>query len=205
MSRRLRRKLLLQTNGKSGSGADAQVRIHNISANGLLLECDVPLEPGEAIEVDLPQAGRTLATIAWVSENFHGCAFDNPISEAAISAARLQGTEPGRMKLPEDAEAGEETLGAILQRARTAAGLSLAEVGARLGVSKPTVWAWEHDRARPLEERLDEIAEALGLEPGLLRQGHETPAQRALVNRAREEIARAYGTTPERVLIMVSL
>lgn len=201
--RSARRRLLLEIDAAPGSGHTGAVLVHDISATGMLVECDAALPEGETIEVDLPQAGPTLARIAWQSGQFHGCEFATPLSEAALSAARLKGQERGATSA---GPAGEpEPLGTILQRARLDAGLSLQDLADRLGVSKPTVWAWEHDRARPVEHRFAEIAAVLEIDPAALRQGHEIPAQQALVMRAREDIARAYGTSVERVRIMVEL
>jgi hypothetical protein len=70
--------------------ADALVLIHNLSRNGLLIETMAPLEPGETIEVQLPEAGTTRARIVRSDGDYHGCRFISPISKAAVSAALLK-------------------------------------------------------------------------------------------------------------------
>lgn len=52
---------------------------------------------------------------------------------------------------------------------RAAKGMTLGDVADALGVSKPSVWAWEHGKAKPLPDRIPDIAEALGVDADLLR------------------------------------
>ena len=47
-----------------------------------------------------------------------------------------------------------------LNHLRRERGMTLAQVASALGVSKPTVWAWEKGKARPLPERIAAIAES---------------------------------------------
>ena len=99
-----------------------------------------------------------------------------------------------------------DDLPARLQRLRKERGLTLAQVAGQLGVSKPTVWAWERGRARPIEERVDALAEALGVTRGeLMATGETSLALRELLARSREQIAAAFGTRPENVRIMIEL
>ena len=53
------------------------------------LESDIALEQGEAIAVDLPDAGMTAARVIWSSGPLFGCQFDHPLSSAALIAAEL--------------------------------------------------------------------------------------------------------------------
>ena len=78
----------LRTNGPRD--AEGQVTIHDLSLTGALLQTSEPLAPGEAFEVELPQAGAVEATVVWNSGEFYGCQFKQPISPAALSAALLQ-------------------------------------------------------------------------------------------------------------------
>src|SRR3546814_6480353 len=48
----------------------------------------------------------------------------------------------------------DEAFGARLQRLRTKAGLSQAEVAKRMGVSPPSISSWEKGRARPKRGRM---------------------------------------------------
>lgn len=213
-----RRALWLETSGFfAGGGPDgieANVTIHNISADGLLLETRLALDEGEQLALDLPEAGAVIAAVVWRSGDLYGCAFTQSLSPAALAAAQLQGFAPGvpgttsprpLAPAPQAANGGGESLGTRLNRLRREAGLTLADVAATLGVSKPTVWAWEKGKARPLPERLDAIAAALGVDPELL---IATPSARAIdsvIAECRIRIAEACGTVPEAVRIMIEV
>lgn len=195
-----RRTLRLGVSGRFAGGISGTATVHNISATGMLVESIVPLTEGEAISVDIPEAGERRATVVWVDGPMHGCRFDEPLPSAALSAAQLRGavrTAQG------DALPLSEGFGARLHRLRTERGLSLAEVADRLGVSKPTVWAWEHGKARPVERRLSALAEALGVTPGGLEPAASGPVE--AVEQGRRQIAAAYGVEPSRVRIMIEL
>lgn len=217
-----RRALWLETSGFfAQDGAEtiaANVTIHNISADGLLLETGVDLAQGEELALDLPHAGAVVATVMWRSARLYGCAFARPLGAAALAAAQLQGYtggEQGRAMpaarttaLPgarHHATAGTEALSARLNRLRREAGLTLSDVAIALGVSKPTVWAWEKGKARPLPERLDAIAAALGVTPELLAAAPPAREIDAVINECRARIAEACGTAPQAVRIMIEI
>lgn len=183
--------------GVSGTfGAQGAATVHNLSVTGLLIETAIPLAEGEIITVDLPQAGEQRATVVWSDAPMHGCRFGTPLTPAAVSAAQLRSAV-----LPEQASA--EEFGARLQRLRRERGLSLGDIAVRLGVSKPTVWAWEHGKSRPVERRLAGLAEALGVTPGGLEPAASGPPE--AVERGRQQIAQAYGVEASRVRIMIEL
>jgi len=196
----LRRTLHLGVSGRFAEASMGAATVHNISATGMLVETEVPLEEGDTIAVELPETGETSATVVWVDAPMHGCRFDTTISTAALSAAQLRGAvRPDDAGLPPLAE----TFGSRLHRLRSERGLSLADVADRLGVSKPTVWAWEHGKARPVERRLAALAEALGVTPGGLEPATSGPIE--AVEAGRRQIAAAYGVEPARVRIMIEL
>lgn len=208
-----RHALRLETSGTLRGGIDANVTVHNISISGLLLETGVDLSAGETLTLDLPEAGAVEARIVWRSEHLYGCAFTEPLSQAAIAAAQLQGLPIGEgvmaaptRPVPLPRKGSSETLGIRINRLRREAGLTLADVAASLGVSKPTVWAWEKGKARPLPERMEAIAFALGAAPDDLSEaaGLETDIT-ALVDDCRARIADACGTSPAAVRIMIEL
>ncbi|MCL9983440.1 MAG: helix-turn-helix domain-containing protein [Erythrobacter sp.] len=210
----MRRALRLETSGVLPGGQEANVTVHNISVSGLLLETGLDLPNGETLSLDLPEAGIVEAVIVWRSGQLYGCAFSAPLSPAALAAAQLQGlpvTESGPAPAAASPMVGRrtgtgESLGLRLNRLRREAGLTLAEVADRLGVSKPTVWAWEKGKARPLPERMTAIAEALGAAPADLAEaaGHETDIA-ILLDDCRARIAEACGTSPGAVRIMIEL
>ena len=200
-----RGRLWLDTMGTSSSGKATDVLIHNISPTGLLIECSAGLSPGETIEIELPQAGATPAKIVWASGRLFGCQFARPVSEAALSAARLSSAVDDEMELVPPPPAPPEAFGNRLERLRKARGMTLAEVAAQLDVSKPTVWAWEKGRSRPLDDRIDDLAQTLGVPSSDLLSGQDSAAMEAVVARCRDEIARACGANPDKVRIYVEL
>ncbi|WP_066527306.1 helix-turn-helix domain-containing protein [Erythrobacter sp. CCH5-A1] len=215
-----RRALWLETSGfladAGPDGLEANVTIHNISTAGLLLETALVLAEGEQLALDLPEAGAVIATVMWRSEHLYGCAFAAPLTAAALAAAQLQGFAPGVPTRPHapphtgggalaTGAASGEGLGPRLNRLRREAGLTLADVAAALGVSKPTVWAWEKGKARPLPERLDAIAGALGIDPALLVSAPASREIESVIAECRARIAEVCGTAPQAVKIMIEL
>lgn len=208
-----RRALRLEASGfVIGAGPEANeanVTIHNISAAGLLLETELALTTGEQLALDLPEAGPVTAVVVWRSEQLYGCAFEQALGAAALAAAQLQGQAPDGPSPPPlvtTASHLTDPLGTRLNHLRRKAGLTLADVAATLGVSKPTVWAWEKGKARPLPERRDAIAAALGVAPEVLADA-PSPAgtSGAVVDDCRSRIAEACNTTPSRIRIMIEL
>ncbi|KPF63101.1 helix-turn-helix domain-containing protein [Porphyrobacter sp. AAP60] len=202
-----RRALRLEASGLGPDGAEANVTIHNISAAGLLLETGLALNTGEQLAIDLPEAGIVTAVIVWRSERLFGCAFEQALGPAALAAAQLQGLAPSSPGHAALRGAGtHEALGPKLNRLRREAGLTLADVAAALGVSKPTVWAWEKGKARPLPERLEAIAAALGSAPEQLAESTSAAGDAStVIEECRSRIAAACGTPAASVKIMIEL
>lgn len=201
-----RRMLRLEAQGMTATGDPARVLVHNISANGLLLESEVSLASGERIDIDLPHAGPTPARIVWTNGSFFGCQFDVPISPGALGAAQLRSDVPDGTNAPtRQTSLGGESFGARLQQLRKERGLTLAQLAAQLGVSKPTVWAWEQGKARPVEGRMEALAQALNVPEWEMLLGRSIPVLPDLITRAKEQIAGALGVTPDKVKIAVEL
>ena len=211
-AREPRRILHLDAQGALPSGAKTNVRVHNLSTTGLLLETTILLTIGERIEIDLPHAAATWARVIWTSDDLSGCQFEEPITAAALSAAQLR-SAPGEIVdlAPElarqrgAAAAPGESFGTRLQRLRKDRGLTLAQVAARLGVSKPTVWAWEQGKAKPVESRIDALAQVYGVHASDIVQSRISPALFELIARSKEQIAEAVGTSPDKIRIMIDL
>ena len=55
------------------------IRIRNLSAGGMMAECEVALERDEVVEVSLRNVGTVKATVAWSVDGRIGVAFDAPI------------------------------------------------------------------------------------------------------------------------------
>ena len=199
-SRPQRRRLQLEVGGSLASGGAAAVLIHNISATGLLLETATGLSDGERIDIELPDLGPTAATIVWTSDTFYGGRFDAPLSVALLSALELRSSAvPPRQEQP------GETLAARLTQLRKDKGLTLAAVAQQLGVSKPTVWAWEQGRARPTPERLTRIAALFGLGETRLATGRDGDALGDTLAQARQQVAAAFGVEAAKVRILIEL
>jgi len=209
--RQPRRQLRLAAQGQTAIGGSTDVLIHNVSATGLLLESRVVLAAGDRIEIDLPHARTTGARVIWSSGVLYGCQFDAPISVATLSAAQLRGmtdhdVDVGTVQpAPAESRASDESLAARLQRLRKESHITLARLAAELGVSKPTVWAWEQGKARPAQGRMDALAKALGVSKTELLAESASPARAELLARSREQIATAFGTSPDRVRILIEL
>jgi transcriptional regulator with XRE-family HTH domain len=205
-SREPRRKITLQAAGALSSGDSTDVTVHNISATGMLIESSQSLAIGEELAIDLPDAEATRASVVWTSGPLHGCQFQEPVSNAVLSAAQLRGAvELGVQTSAPRAAAAGEPFGVRLQRLRKVKGFSLARVASELGVSKPTVWAWEQGRTRPVQERLDRLAHVLGTSPETLKTGRDNDELGETLERSRRQIAELYGTRPENVRIMIEL
>lgn len=207
-ARPARRTLRLEATGRRESGAETEVRVHNASSTGLLIESPEPLAEGERIAIDLPHGGPAVAEVVWRSGPLYGCRFDEPISTAALSAAELRSVVDAPIDAPAPRpERGHSAagFGLRLQNLRKARGLTLADVAEALSVSKPTVWAWEHGKARPVEARLDGLAEALGVSRETLEPAAGTFVTGELIDRCRSQIAQEAGVDATSVRIMIEL
>ncbi len=207
-----RRALRLATSGRLSGGFEANVTIHNISAAGLLLETAVALDVGEQLAIDLPEAGSVDAVIVWRSQQLYGCAFEQALGTGALAATQLRATVSADDVAPRlgasaaNMVMGGAAFGAKLNRLRRERGLTLADVANVLGVSKPTVWAWEKGKARPLPDRLQAIADALGVELAELHTATGMSLEaNALIEDCRSQIATALNISPAAVRIMVEL
>lgn len=101
-----------------------------------------------------------------------------------------------------------ETLGDRIALLRRTKGLSKTDVAARLGVTITSICYWEQGRSRPRLARLQALATLLGTTPAELLNAEATPASDHLSNlvmRTRAEIARAAGTTPAKVRIVIEM
>lgn len=85
-----RRLLRLPVAGAIANDSGVDVFIHDLSRSGLLMETRTALQVGDQIEVDLPEAGNTIARVVWSTGQFFGCQFNSLIPAAALSAALLR-------------------------------------------------------------------------------------------------------------------
>jgi hypothetical protein len=68
----------------------ARVLILNLSESGVLIETAAVLAVGESLELELPEAGITVARVVWQRGREFGCEFEAPVSKAAVSGALLR-------------------------------------------------------------------------------------------------------------------
>lgn len=202
-----RRTLLLEADGVTAQGP-ASVTIHNVSLTGMLLETAVSLDENEAIDVTLPEAGPRTATVVWSDGMFHGCKFNAPISPAALSAIELRSEAPPAPATPASPAPGPadtETFASRLRRLRSERGMTLAAIGEALGVSKPTVWAWEQGRAQPIAVHMAALAALFGQEQAdLAGTGNGAELQDTLA-KARLLVADMLKVNPAKVRILLEL
>lgn len=84
---------MLLTLGVELEPCGASVVIHDISSTGLSFATSTALDPGDVIEVRLPDTVPVRATVVRRNGTMLACRFQSPISKSALSAAQLQ-SEP---------------------------------------------------------------------------------------------------------------
>ncbi|ALJ14391.1 helix-turn-helix domain-containing protein [Sphingopyxis macrogoltabida] len=202
-----RRKLSLLAHGVQHDGTGIAVQIHNISGTGLLFESDIELASGDRIEIALPHAGDISAVVIWASGRLFGCQFEGPVSPATLSAVELKSAPAPAPVFDEEtaAPAMDDSFGLRLQRLRTMAGLKQADLAVRMGVGAASVSSWEKGRARPKRSSMAKLAAILGVQTADLIEDAAPEGLQKLLDRCREQIARAVGTRPDRIRIVVEL
>ncbi|MDR7058729.1 MULTISPECIES: helix-turn-helix domain-containing protein [unclassified Sphingopyxis] len=200
-----RRQLRLPLHGSKAAGAEIEALVHNISATGMLVESKVPLAIGEIVEVNLPHSGKTATRVIWTSGGIAGCQFEIPISPATLSAAQLRSVVGVDAPAPDHQPAPAESFGVRLQRLRTAKELTQGQLAAHLGVSEPSISAWELDKARPKAGRMEALSLALGVEIAELLGIDEAENLNELVAKAKAQIAKAAGVSPGSIKFTIEM
>lgn len=85
-----RRRLRLVTTASPDGSGPIEATILDLSEQGFLAEASGSLAVGDKVEVLLPEAGAVAATVVWGTERYYGCAFEAPVSRAAVAAALLR-------------------------------------------------------------------------------------------------------------------
>jgi transcriptional regulator with XRE-family HTH domain len=221
--RSARREMKLRARGAPGTGAAKDVLIRNLSTTGMLLEAAAELAVGQKITIDLPEIGHASAEIVWAGEDLFGCAFDAPLSEAAVSAALLRSDPQGPGEAPPATSAVNrptgQTLGERIRAIRLARGLSLVEFAQKMNVSRPTVWAWEAGKSAPRPRKRQQLLKVLEVKESDLKGSASVPAiaspagealrepssLKSVVEQAKATVAVAAGTTPDKVTLIVEI
>jgi hypothetical protein len=93
----------------AGGHPIGRARVRNLSATGLMAECDMPLCDGDRIELVLRGLGRIPGTISWARGGRIGVAFDTeidpglarrPIASGREGVAAQTGYAPTRFSRP---------------------------------------------------------------------------------------------------------
>jgi len=85
----LRTGMLLMAGLRLGDDtAVREVRIRNLSEQGLMAEPGVPVPVGTSVSLDLPGVGEVAGTVAWSAEGRIGVALVRVIDIALVNAAR---------------------------------------------------------------------------------------------------------------------
>lgn len=96
-----------------------------------------------------------------------------------------------------------ESFGARLRRLRVTRRFSQMHIAATLGVSVPAVSAWEKNRTRPRHGRIEALGQMLGVSVAELLGNMAHPLSHDILAESRAQIARAVGTTPDKVRILI--
>ena len=171
----------------------------------MLVESKAPLAIGEIVEVNLPHSGKTATRVIWTSGGIAGCQFEMPISPATLSAAQLRSVVGPDTPVPDHRPAATESFGVRLQRLRTARELTQGQLAVHLGVSEPSISAWELDKARPKAGRMEALSLALGVEIAELLGIDEAENLNELVARAKAQIAKAAGVSPDNIKFTIEM
>jgi transcriptional regulator with XRE-family HTH domain len=143
--------------------------------------------------------------VVWASGTLYGCEFDAAVKSAVLSAAQLRSALAGPTTISAPREMSAETFGERLHRLRKLRGLSMAQIATSLEVSKPTVWAWEQDKARPILSRIDALAQVLQVPSWELLAQRDPDLRHQVLNSSREKIAQVFGIDPDMVRILIEL
>ena len=111
----------------------------------------------------------------------------------------------GRWRRDHLPAATTESFGVRLQRLRTAKELTQGQLAVRLGVSEPSISAWELDKARPKAGRIEALSEALGVEISELLGFDEAENLNELVAKAKAQIAKAAGVDPDKIRFTIEI
>jgi hypothetical protein len=86
--------IFMLTELKDGTGQSlGPARIRNLSATGMMAECDVPLRRGDRMACDLRGIGAVTGLVSWSRDGRIGISFDTPIDPKAVRR-RVSGPSP---------------------------------------------------------------------------------------------------------------
>lgn len=80
----------LRLSADTPASTGVPVVIHDLSVFGILIETRPELAVGTTLDIELPEAGSQSAKVIWRRAGLIGCEFEQPISNASLSAALLR-------------------------------------------------------------------------------------------------------------------
>jgi DNA-binding transcriptional regulator YiaG len=204
--------LVLHAIASFPDGDRSEVTILDISETGSLIAIDRELQVGQELEIFLDTApgDAICGQLAWCGDGIYGCQFVNPLSKLVLSAARLRGqpAEPGARRAPSSVDLSPSAIAG----ARRACGYSATEMAQALGVSRPTLWAWETGKSRPSGTNAKIVRDFMvrvGFTPPS-RSGTTEDSQSAdrgrlesIIPRYRQDLASEIGIPEQRVRISI--
>lgn len=193
-----------------GSIADCEALLHILSATTMLFESNLPLKVSDRFDVNLDE--ETTATVIWISGRLAIGHFDRPVNTKTLSIEKLMSvTGPELPGCPAASDchvslADDLTgFGPRMHRLRLERGFKQGDIAERLKVSIAAVSQWESGKALPRGVRWSELADFLGVSVEELSGNRVSRDLLTIVSSSRVEIARAAGTSPEKVHISVDL
>lgn len=92
----------------------------------------------------------------------------------------------------------------ILRAHRLGQALTLGDVAKAVGVSKPSVWAWENGKAKPSAQHAEALSKALGIPlEDLVRCCTPSSRGKSVVHHCRTQLADAFGVEFEAIHISI--
>lgn len=185
---------------ETGAGARAAT-IANISETGCLVELqDAGVARTEVsieiIGLDIPPVD---ARVTWHGDAAFGCVFDEPLGAATVSAARLRGDPPSE-RTSQRTDWAER-----LVAARKRLAISASAMARELGISRPTLWAWETGRSAPSVENAGRVEDWLSQAEPPLPAGNKAGELGSRVDALRAQVADVLGVEPGDIDISLRL
>jgi hypothetical protein len=80
----VRWRVRFETHGLDCGPKAPELKVHNASASGLLLETDQPLQSGTCMIIELPAKVCKVCRTVWNRSKFHGAVFPDPLSMSEL-------------------------------------------------------------------------------------------------------------------------
>ena len=193
--------LLPATASKERRADDMRAYVHYMRVSHMLVETKAPIQPGKTVIVNLERGVSLAAAVIWKGDHLFEARFARNATIERLRASEFRSVLRSDARLSEHAE----SFGSRLRRLRKSIGLTQGDLGARLGVSVPSISGWESNTARPKGERREALAAILGVSVHDLLGLDELESVQEVVNRCRVEIASAAGTTPDSVRVSIDM